>query len=274
VSAVQIALIAVGVVIAVAAAARSTWSPCGLSMLSTITPIGERGRGNRYRPTAAWFVAGALLGGATTGGLMAGLAAIVAAVHLPGDAAGAVGAGVLAIAGGSDLGVAGLHLPYHRRQVNERWLDQFRPWVYGMGFGWQIGTGLSTYVMTAAVYALVVVGALTGSTVAALALGCLFGLVRGLCVLLGRGITSPESLRAFHRRFEMIGPRVRVGVIALEAAMAAFLAGVVWPPGVLLVSAMALAAVASSVRRAPASTVQRTRALPATEPAAPIDRHG
>ena len=54
-----------------------------------------------------------------------------------------------------------MRLPIHRRQVNERWLDQYRPWVYGAGFGWQIGTGLSTYITTAAVYLMVVLGALT-----------------------------------------------------------------------------------------------------------------
>ena len=59
----------------VAAAVRSTWSPCGLSMLSTITPFGERGRGHAYRATATWFVVGAAGGGATLGLLMAGLAA-------------------------------------------------------------------------------------------------------------------------------------------------------------------------------------------------------
>src|SRR5262245_28638289 len=48
-----------GVVVAVAAAVRSTWSPCGLSMLSSITPFGERSRGHRYSVTAAWFVVGA-----------------------------------------------------------------------------------------------------------------------------------------------------------------------------------------------------------------------
>jgi hypothetical protein len=48
-------------VVAVAAAIRSTWSPCGLSMLSTITPIAERGRNHRYYSTATWFVLGAVL---------------------------------------------------------------------------------------------------------------------------------------------------------------------------------------------------------------------
>ena len=52
----------------------------------------------------------------------------------------ACAAAILAAASDSRLG--GFHLPFHSRQVNERWLDQFRPWVYGAGFGWQIGAGL------------------------------------------------------------------------------------------------------------------------------------
>ena len=42
---------------AVAAALRSTWSPCGLSMLSKITPLAEPTRNYTYRGTVAWFVA-------------------------------------------------------------------------------------------------------------------------------------------------------------------------------------------------------------------------
>ena len=61
-------------IVALAAAVRSTWSPCGLSMLSTITPIGERAKGHSYRSTAAWFVFGAVVGGATLGAAVAVLA--------------------------------------------------------------------------------------------------------------------------------------------------------------------------------------------------------
>ena len=53
--------------IAVVAAAASTWSPCGVSMLSTVTPLAERARGHRYTRTAAWFVAGSIVGGASLG---------------------------------------------------------------------------------------------------------------------------------------------------------------------------------------------------------------
>jgi hypothetical protein len=68
-------LVTLAALTAVAAAARSTWSPCGLSMLSTITPMAERSRGRRWGLTALWFVLGAVLGGATLGLLAAAGAA-------------------------------------------------------------------------------------------------------------------------------------------------------------------------------------------------------
>ncbi len=42
-------LVLVGTLVAVAAAVRSTWSPCGLSMLSTITPMSEQAKDHSYR---------------------------------------------------------------------------------------------------------------------------------------------------------------------------------------------------------------------------------
>ena len=50
-----------------AAAVRSTWSPCGQSMLSQITPFTERARHHRFGVTAGWFVVGSVVGGATLG---------------------------------------------------------------------------------------------------------------------------------------------------------------------------------------------------------------
>ena len=51
-----------GLVLAVVAAVRGLWSPCGLSMISTITPMSERGRGHRFWVTACWYTSGALPG--------------------------------------------------------------------------------------------------------------------------------------------------------------------------------------------------------------------
>ena len=60
---VTLCIAAVASLVALAAAVRSTWSPCGLSMLSTITPLSEQAKGHSYRSTAAWFVLGATVGG-------------------------------------------------------------------------------------------------------------------------------------------------------------------------------------------------------------------
>src|ERR1044071_9362159 len=63
VTVVPVLLVLLALIVAVAAATRSTWSPCGLSMLSTITPMAEQSRGHRYGVTATWFILGAGLGG-------------------------------------------------------------------------------------------------------------------------------------------------------------------------------------------------------------------
>ena len=64
-------VVALAVVLALAAALRSTWSPCGLSMLSQITPVAEAGRQQKFGRTAGWFVAGSVVGGLTLGALIA-----------------------------------------------------------------------------------------------------------------------------------------------------------------------------------------------------------
>jgi hypothetical protein len=207
-------VLVLAVVTAAATAVRSTWSPCGLSMLSTVTPLAEAGRGRRWSRTAVWFVVGAVVGGLTLGALMAALAALVA---LLGPSLGVV-LGVATVAalvcGASDLDLFGLHLPYHGRQVNERWLDRYRAWVYGGGFGWQIGVGLATYITTAGIYLMILLAAMSGEPLFALVLGAGFGLVRGLAILAGRSITSPDSLLQVHRRFGVLRQPVRLAVAA------------------------------------------------------------
>jgi hypothetical protein len=235
--------------IAVVAAARSTWSPCGVSMLATVTPLAESARGHRYRTTATWFVAGGLSGGATLGLLMAALAFGVHAAA-PSTMVLAAIAGVTALlAAASDTRLGGFRLPFHSRQVNERWLDQFRPWVYGAGFGWQIGAGLVTYIKTAALYLMIVLAALTASPGTAFAIGVLFGVVRGLAVLLGRGITNPTTLAAFHRRFTAAAPAVLRIVVACELAAAVVFAAVLSPWGALALLLLSAAALTGRLRR-------------------------
>ena len=138
-----------------------------------------------------------------------------------------VAAGSL-VAVASDGRLGGFQLPGHDRQVNERWLDQYRNWVYGAGFGWQIGVGLATYIMTGGLYLLILVAALGGSVTDALILGTVFGLIRGLAVFAAGGITNQGALNDFHRAFERWRQPVRkltIAAIALVGIVAGLSAG-------------------------------------------------
>jgi hypothetical protein len=255
-------LVALASVIAVAAAVRSTWSPCGLSMLSTITPIGEQGRGHRFASSAAWFVTGAVLGGATLGALAAAGAAGVAALDLTDGARVGVAALLATVTIASDLALGGFRLPSHTRQVNEGWLGQYRSWVYAGGFGWQIGVGLATYVTTAAVYLMLALAALTASPLAALAVVTGFGLVRGLAVLLGRSLTTPARMLALHRRLEELLPAAQRAVVLAQAVVLAVAAGAAW--GLLPAALLGAAAMAAVVARRPRPAPRpQARAIPA-----------
>jgi hypothetical protein len=239
-----------GVLTALAAAARSTYSPCGLSMLSSITPFGERSRGHRYGVTATWFVLGALAGGATLGAGTAVVSVVASGLALPSHpvAVSTIAASLALAAAAVDAGTFGDWLPIVRRQVDDAWLSRYRPWFYAAGFGWQIGVGVVTYVMTAAVFLLIVLGGLTGQPLAAVALGSIFGLARGLTVLLTSRAQTPERLRNLHLRLAQAGPTVRGIVIAVELAVAALALAEQWVlAGTVAVAAVASAAVIWSV---------------------------
>lgn len=250
----SLALFLSGATVAVAAALRSTWSPCGWSMLSTITPLTERGRGHRFGATATWFVGGALLGGLLLGTVGAIAGQVVAELELSATTRAVVAVVVVFVAAAFDARLLKPALPHYRRQVNEDWLDEFRPWVYASGFGLQIGAGLATYIMTGGVYAVVCLAALTAQPGDAWLLGAVFGLSRGVAVLSGRGNVDARRLASFHRRFARIEEPVRRIVTATLVATGLGLGTVALgaPGPTVLVGAAVLAAgcgvVASSER--------------------------
>jgi hypothetical protein len=221
-------VVELGFFVAVAAAARSTWSPCGLSMLSTITPITEQARGRRYWATVPWYVMGAIAGGATLGLLAALLALPIGALDLSTSAVLAIVAVLGTVSILSDLRVGGFQLPRHGRQVDRLWLDHYRSWVYGTGFGWQIGVGLATYIVTSAVYLAVAIAALSGSPAAAFGIGLAFGTVRGLAIFLGAGAKTLEALRSLHRRIHTLEPASRVAMFMVQAVVVVIAIGNVW----------------------------------------------
>ena len=208
-------VVGLGIVVALGATLRSTWSPCGQSMLSQITPLSERGRNQHFSVTAGWFVVGSVLGGATLGALAAFGAALTSAADLSSDTALAILAVLALVAAAIDTGVFGFRPPFFRRQVNEDWLPRYRGWLYGVGFGWQVGVGIATYIMTAAVFLVVAIGVLTASPAAAFAIAVLFGFARAHGLLHRQGAHSraalviPPSVRRVGRAGSPRGDRAR-----------------------------------------------------------------
>jgi hypothetical protein len=226
---VDVVLAVLAIVVALAAAARSTWSPCGQSMLSQINPIAEAGRGRRYGRTATWFVAGATLGGLSLGAVCAIGATAVDRAGVSSAAALGVVSIAATLAAVVDTRLLGFGPPFLRRQVDEDWLNRYRPWVYGGGFGWQIGVGFTTYVMTAAVPLAVVCAVCSAAPWFALAIGTMFGFARGLTVLLSARLRTQSALYDFHRRFSERGDPLRRTIIVVQLAVAVIAAWVALP---------------------------------------------
>ncbi len=116
--------------------------------------------------------------------------------------------------------------PGPRRQVNERWLDEFRGWVYGLGFGAQLGLAVTTVVSSAATYVALLAAFLIGDAGrGALMLGC-FGAVRGLTPLAAARVRRPDQLLALHARLERWrAPAARVWPALLSGMLAFAVAG-------------------------------------------------
>jgi hypothetical protein len=187
-------------------------------MLTSITPLGERGRGNRYAVTLTAYVLGCLLGGATTGLLLGVVGSLLPT--LPVLLLGAIACLTAALADARGW------LPLGRRQVDEDWLTRYRGWVYGLGFGYQLGLGVVTIVTSAATVAALVLALLTQSPLAGLLVGLVFGGARAVpALLLGRA-RSHAQLRSLAAGLERRAPlAARATTTALAAAGAVLLTG-------------------------------------------------
>lgn len=195
-------------------------------MLSSIHPLGERARNNRWGSTAAAFTAGAVLAGAALGLLLGAIGSWIGSTRTQLLLATAV---VAITAAGLDF--FGVTPPGPSRQVNENWIGAFRGWVYGGGFGLQLGLGLATYVVTWGIYAFLASALLTASPTFGAITGVTFGLGRSLSVLAAGFVDRPSRLTSFNRRMARIGPTVRVSSSAALAliALGVLAGGVEWP---------------------------------------------
>ena len=191
-------------------------------MLTSITPLGERGRGNRWGVTTAALVLGSVASGALAGALAGALGGL-ALGGVGVDARLAILAAVLVAGLAVEVGRPGT-LPTVRRQVNEDWLRAYRGWVYGLGFGLQLGAGAATIVATSMVYA-TFLGAFAAAGAGAGALiGGVFGAVRGASVLASWRVRGPFGLIALGlalRRWRAPARRATLAAQALLAVLAA-----------------------------------------------------
>jgi len=190
-------------------------------MLASITPLGERARGSRWGLTVAFYVASATVAGAAIGALAGALGALA----WSGDEGLELRAALLAgaLVAGLALDLRG-RLPTLRRQVNEDWLREYRGWVYGAGFGGQLGLGVTTIVTTSLVYATLIAAFLSAGVVRGLAVGAAFGLARGATLLVGAWVRQPADLSRLHMGIDRWRLRVRAGTLAAQTTLALALA--------------------------------------------------
>ena len=160
-------------------------------MLSSIHPFGERARQQRYTLTVAAYVLGTVAGGLVLGGALA-----IVAIPIPSTPISSMLA-VVVLLGYAIWDLTGRRVPSLERQVDETWLSRYRGWVYGVGYGFQLGIGFATFVKSALTYGFALAAVLSGSPSVALGSGFLFGLTRGLSILSTSKISSPTELRSF-----------------------------------------------------------------------------
>lgn len=187
-----------------------------------MTPLGERGRGSHWMITVVWYMSGAVAGGA---GLGLGLGAMGSFTRDPLGMSTRIAVGLLALVVALgvalDLGVGGARLPTFRRQVNEEWLYRYRGWIYGLGFGVQLGMGFSTVVAISAVYGAFAAAFLSGSARTGLLIGAAFGLVRAGTILSVATVRQADKLVAVDARLRRWDEPARGLAIALEAILLA-----------------------------------------------------
>lgn len=218
----ELAFVLVGALVAIHGAVRAAWSPCGQSMLASLTPVAERARGSSWAITVTAFAVGAVGAGAAGGGLLGGAGSL-----LPGERwrAPTVVAILLAalVIDGTPLR---RRMPLTKRQVNEDWMYRYRGWVYGFGFGAQLGLGFISLVGCAAIYATFAIELTSGSVMAGAVVGAVFGATKAATLIPTRFARDHESLLELHRRLLRMDTGAQRAVVVAELLALLALAGV------------------------------------------------
>jgi hypothetical protein len=190
-------------------------------MLASIHPLGERAKRQSFVVTVTAYTLGSVVAAAGFGTVLGALGDLVLGGVSDAARLGLVGVAAIAAA---VLDRSGRRIPSWRRQVNEDWLTEYRGWVYGVGFGAQLGLGVVTIVTTAAVY-LTWVGAFAAASWAVgLVIGTAFGLARAVPLLASGRVRAPEAVGARVRRIDAWAGRFRSVTVTVEATAGLLLA--------------------------------------------------
>jgi hypothetical protein len=206
--------------LAFVAGVAGTWSPCGFSIIETIS-----GPQRRVRTSCVTFTFGALAGGAATFALLA----LVGAVALPLGrttaalvVAGAAVAGALAELLGAPI------RPQIRRQLPEHWRRTLPLPAAALLYGILLGSGFATFVYTIALWSIAAMIFVLGSAKLGVLVGLAFGLGRAFPVTLiapvahlprGREVLDLMAQRPVAWR--VIRRLAAVGLLAVAAASTA-----------------------------------------------------
>jgi hypothetical protein len=190
-------------------------------MLASINPLGERARQQTYPVTVAAYVAASTAAAALLGTMLGAVGMTFATTTVA-----IIGVVLIAVVGlVLDSGLVGSRPLGPRRQVNEDWLATYRGWVYGAGFGAQLGVGFSTIVVASATWVAFACALFAGSVVGGMLVGATFGLARALPVLLTASVRDGASLSRTFRRLDTVRPRIaRLTTVAQVIAATILLA--------------------------------------------------
>ena len=188
-------------------------------MLSSISPFGERARAQSYPVTAASFIVASTLAGALLGFVLGG-----AGVALSTTVPWPIAIALVALTGlACDTRLFRLRVPGPRRQVNEDWLVTYRGWVYGAGFGAQLGSAFSTIVSASATWVAFACCLWSGSAPAGAVIGGIFGVVRAVPLLANARIRDPRRLRRLLAGMERLRSPITRLVLVMQAALVVLL---------------------------------------------------
>ena len=171
-------------------------------MLTSINPLGERARQNRWIRTVLAFTIAAIATGGALGALLGWVGALLPGLPSIGAMAGVlIGAGL--------LDIARVPAPGPRRQVDETWIGAYRDWVYGAAYGAQLGAGFTTHIVTWGTWAVAATMLAVASPALAAGIGAGFGAGRAMSMWTTVRVERPEQLIAYGSRMAALSTPAR-----------------------------------------------------------------